>query len=276
MALNRREQGLIVAAVLLLAAVGTYVYVQEPLAAATARARNTLAQTHAQLVRDQVKLMKEGDLQERQLKLNQRLQVLATQVAGRRSATLFIYHLARAEQQSGVLIRQVSLSPGKVADGLLPVSITLQAEGSFLSHLLFVQALEGAPVFLANDQFDLLRHYAVANPAAARDAKPVTPSASTLARLANSPPLDGNYHLTLQIRPEADSPDTSRLAFDDALGRADPFAESALATLRAELANLFPGAQVSAPGSSEAPPAAPPPLPNNPSLPDGRPAPQMG
>jgi len=276
MALNRRERTLLAAPLLLVAAIGFYTYVHQPLFTALGRAHTDLASTHAQWLRDEARLKKEGDLNNRETRLQQRLSALEQQVGGRRSATVLIYHLARAEQESGIRVRAVSFSVGQADAGLLPVTIALETDGSFLSHVLFAQATEHIPVFVAGDHVELTRDYNTVTAAVNRSTKPGAPSASTLAQLAYAPPVTATYRFILYVRPAADSPDTAGLLFTDAVGRSDPFAESAAAALNAELQLAFPGAKLQVPTSPSQPPAAPVPSPQTPATTDRRPASQLG
>lgn len=260
MALNRRERYLLVTPVVLGAAIGFYTYLYQPLAAALARSGSDLAATRAQISKDQARLKKEGDLGEREIKLSQRLQDLARRVGGRRSAAVLVYYLARAEKESGVTIRQISLTFGKQEGDLLPVSLALQADGSFLSHILFIQASEGVPVFLAGERLDLDRSYQTV---AATVKDPTSgPSPSVLAGLPYAPPESGNYRFVLYFKPDSDRPDTSVLSFPDAPGRNDPFAEATAAALLADLQTAFPKAKLQLPTGIPQP-ATPAPAPTS-------------
>ncbi len=274
MALNQRERYLLAAPVVLVAAISFFSYIHQPLFAALAETRSDLTATRTQLARDRARLKGEGDLAQREALLSQQQRDLADRVPGRRSATVLIYHLAQAERESGVVVRQIILTLGPTEGDLQPINVSLQAEGSFLSHVLFNQAAEGIPVFLSGEGLELTRTYAAVMPASS-DGKAVPPSASALARLAYAPPLAGAYRFVLQMRPADGGPDTAGLSFSDSLGRNDPFAESAVAALSAELQAAFPSAKVQLPPGLVLP-AAPAPETRPPAPSNSRPAPELG
>lgn len=234
MALSRREGLLIAGTAAIIAGMVVYLRVHQPLFRALTEARTAIEDTQRTLARDRSAVKREGDLADRELKLEAHKRELTSRVPGRHSATLLVYHLAQAERDSGVVVRSIGVRTDKGPASLQAVKLTLKVEGTFISHILFSQAVEGAPVFLADDALTLNR--ASDLPASSQPAA---------CDCSGSPPTaTAQYDLTLYLRPEDKGPDTDSLTYATTTGRDDPFANVPVSALTSGLGQAFPGAPI--------------------------------
>lgn len=109
MALNVREKMLVGGLALAGALVAVYTFVHEPLTTRRAEARDHVDRVESELVQEQKKLTREGNLEERRAKVTAREQLIDSWVPGRNSAALLIWHLSQAERLSGARIKAITV-----------------------------------------------------------------------------------------------------------------------------------------------------------------------
>lgn len=116
MALNGREKALIGGLTLVGAVLAAYTFVHDPLTSRRAEAGDRLDQVESQLVQEQKRLIREGNLEERRAKVRAREQVIDAWVPGRNSAAMLIWHLSQAERLSGGRITAIEVGEKELVD----------------------------------------------------------------------------------------------------------------------------------------------------------------
>ncbi|MFZ5814976.1 MAG: hypothetical protein ACOY93_06690 [Bacillota bacterium] len=289
MALSAREKmlvgGLTGAALL----VATYTFVHEPFTTRRAEARERLEQVETELLREQKRLAREGDLAERKAQVTAREQAVDSWVPGKNSAALLIWHLSQAEILSGAEIRGIKAGEKSVVNvaeqqpsgqsqgeggsqppsgqaedpltSLVMIPLEMKVDAKFAEHLIFNQYLEEAPLFLNIHGLELVR---AGQPPIERASDLVQSGNPWLAEqlLNESPPVDGLYRLNLYFKAAKPGPSTEEMHFDSPPGRIDPFVMAAVDEFIAMLQEYFadPGGGGSRPPADGPAPPGPPQL----------------
>lgn len=276
MALTARERNLIVAGGLIGVSFAFYTLVHTPLSTKVAEASEALASAEADLKREQAKLKGAGDLVLRKMELAAREKLVEAAVPGQHAASLFVYHLALAEQMSATRIKSIQLQERKEltpssseaapTQGNPPIPLTLvrlalQVEGTFSSQMLFNQALEDIPLVLNTDSVGLKRPAVAPGGALQLAWDGRLREAAQL--LALSPPLAGTYTVNIYFSTEKPGPDTSTY-FRSEPGRTDPFALDGVEEFLQHLLIYYPSAPAQAEKPATDPPATPPSTPPSP------------
>lgn len=295
MALNNREKSLLGGLALVGALLVGYTFVHEPLTARRAEARGKLEQVETELIQEQKKLTREGDLQERKAKVTAREQMVDAWVPGKNSAALLIWHLSQAEQLSGARIRAIQAGEKSVvtvaektaaapnqagsagqaggqgqapaaaaaqsgsADGmasLVMIPLEMRVDGKFAEHLIFNQYIEEAPLFLATHGIVLTRQGQLPMEKVSRLVLGGNPWLAEQI-LSESPPVDGVYRFNLYFKADKPGPSTEEMQFDSQPGRIDPFVMDAVDEFIRWLQEYFAGQE---PGDGTPPPSDPPQL----------------
>lgn len=294
MVLSSREKLLVGGLVLVGLGLAIYTLVHEPLITRRAEAREKLEQVESELLQEENKLAKEGDLAERKAKVTAREQLIDSWVPGKNSAALLIWHLSQAEQISGTRIDGISVGekslvnvsgqpddpsasqgtdqgqapkteqkaqgssvPEGTMTSLVVVPLELEVVGKFTEHLIFNQYMEEVPLFLATHGIKLSRQGALP---LERVGKLVQGGNPWLAEqiLSESPAVGGSYRVNLYFKAEKPGPSTDEMQFGSQPGRVDPFVMAAVDEFIRMLQDYFNGERSDDPSS---PPSLPPTLP---------------
>lgn len=266
MALNAREKLLLGGLAAVGLSIAGYMLVHEPLTTRRAEARERLDQVENQLVQEQTRLAKEGNLKDRRDNVTAREQMIDSWVPGRNSAALLIWHLSQAEQVSGTRIRAITVgeksvvnvadkktgqtapkqggqpqpapqpanpaedgagAPETAMTSLVMIPVEMKVDGRFAEHLIFNQYLEEAPLFLNTHGIALTRQGQLPLD---KLGKLVQGGSAWLAGqiLTASPPVDGVYQAHLYFKATKPGPSTDEMRFDSPAGRIDPFVMAAV------------------------------------------------
>lgn len=266
MALTARERTLMIAGGLIAASVAFYMFVHSPLVAKRTEVGDALQTAEMDLRREQAKLKGAGDLVLRKLQLAAREKMVEAEVPGKHAASMFVYHLALAEQMSATRIRAIKLlertelTPDPQGDPtvtppipLTVVKLELHVDGTFGGQMLFNQALEEIPLVLNTDTVGLKRPEIETAGAVQLVWDGRLREAAQL--LGLSPPLAGSYTVNIYFTTDKPGPDSSATYFRTEPGRIDPFALDGVDEFLQHLLIFYP----SAPPAGEAPSNGPAP-----------------
>lgn len=109
MALNAREKWLLGGLALVGSLLALYTLVHEPLITRRAEARGKLEEVEKELIQEQKRLVREGNLEERRAQVQAREQLIDAWVPGKNSAALLIWHLSQAERLSGARVQSITV-----------------------------------------------------------------------------------------------------------------------------------------------------------------------
>lgn len=256
--LTRREKHLLAALVLLAGAGGFFRWVHVPLVRAVTVQRSQVQELAATLERERAQLAREGDLVAREAAIQGRELAIGTLVPGRHAGAVFVHYLSRIEQQAGVQISSLRAGERKATGELVEVTVELAVTGTFPSHILFQQSLQGVPLFFSLPQWKLDRDRGGALAQAGALAQQGRPWEAE-ALLRDHPRLQGQYQFRVYFRPQQPGPDPAAAGAVPATGRPDPFLDDLIDEFFGELERVY-NSGGSQPALPVPPPARPPQL----------------
>lgn len=253
-----------------------FVLVHRPVTTRVEALRVQVAEAEAALAKDRARLVREGDLDAREAAVKAQEQIQESLAPGRHAAALFVHYLSRIEQQAGVQIRSLRGGERKGNGDLVELTMELEVDGTFASHILFQQNLQGVPLFFSLQRWQLDRDRAGTLARAGELVSQGRPwEAETLLR--EHPRLKGTYQFHVYFEPRRAGLDPRGAGAVPAAGRPDPFVDDRIDEFVDELQNAYRGASAGhgqatgTTGPARAPGLAPVPAAGTGALPQGSP-----
>ncbi len=212
--------------------------VHQPLVKNVNDRRTQVAEAEAALEKDHKRLAREGDLATRESEVENREQAINGLTPGRHAAVAFVHLLSRVEQQAGVQIHSLKAGDRKAVGEWIQVTMDLEVDGTFASHILFQQNLQAVPLFINISRWKLDAGRAATASRANELASQGRPWEAE-ALLRQHPRVKGNYQFFVYFRSEGPGSEAETLGTRPATGRVDPFLDDRIDEFMGEVHKAY-------------------------------------